>query len=90
MLNALLQTIANLGFDGSAINDAFNSVLSTIRAGDLSSLSGIGNIFTGIISAFTGANVSDVSTILSTLINSMVEILGNASTTALLSNITGA
>lgn len=90
MLNALLQTIANLGFDASAINNAFNQALTAIRGGDVSSLSGLGSIFTGIISAFTGASISDVSTVLSTLVASVIEILGNDTTSAILSNITGA
>lgn len=89
MLNALLQTIANLGMDGTAINDAFNRALATIRGGDATSLSGLGSIFTNLISIFTGASSTDVSTVLAALITSVIEMLGSDATTAVLSNITG-
>lgn len=90
MLNALLQTIANLGLDASAVNAAFNQALAAIRGGDATSLSGLGNMFTGVISAFTGASAADISTVLSTLVMSVIELLGNNTTSAFLSNITGA
>ena len=90
MLNALLQTIANLGLDASAVNAAFNQALAAIRGGDTTSLAGLGNIFTGVISAFTGASAADISAVLSTLITSVIEMLGNSTTSAFLSNITGA
>ena len=34
MLQALLQTLANLGFDSQAINESFNNIMTTIRSGD--------------------------------------------------------
>lgn len=90
MLNTLIQTIANLGFDSNAITEAFNRVIETIRMGDLSSVSGIMDIFTGIVSAITGVSVADISAIITSLIESVVSILSDDSTSSILSVITGA
>ncbi len=90
MLNTLIQTIANLGFDSNAITEAFNRVIETIRMGDLSSVSGIMDIFTGIVSAITGVSVADISAIITSLIESVVSILSDDSTNSILSVITGA
>ena len=90
MLNTLIQTIANLGFDANAITVAFNNVIETIRNGDMSSMKGISDIFTGIIAALTGATAADISAILSSLINSVVAILSDDATSSVLSTITGA
>lgn len=90
MLNTLIQTIANLGFDSTAITDAFNRVLDTIKMGDTSSISGIMDIFTGIVAAVTGASASDISAIITSLIESVVTILSDDATNSILSVITGA
>ena len=90
MLNTLIQTIANLGFDANAITVAFNNVIETIRNGDMSSMKGISDVFTGIIAALTGATAADISAILSSLINSVVAILSDDATSSVLSTITGA
>lgn len=90
MLNTLIQTIANLGFDSAAISDAFNRVIETIRMGDTSSVSGIMDVFTGIVSAITGASAADISAIVTSLIESVVTILSDDSTNSILSVITGA
>lgn len=90
MLQALLQTIANLGFDAQAVNNSFNNVMSTIRTGDTGSLGGLMGIFQGVISAVTGVNANDVSLIASSVITSVMEMLSNAGTSGVLSTITGA
>ena len=90
MLNTLIQTIANLGFDSEAITVAFNNVIETIRNGDMSSMQGISDIFTGVIAALTGASAADINAILSSLINSVVAILSDDTTNSVLSTITGA
>lgn len=90
MLNTLIQTIANLGFDASAITEAFNRVLETIQMGDTSSLAGISDIITGILSALTGVSAADITAILSSLITSVVAILSDDATSSVLSTITGA
>lgn len=90
MLNTLIQTIANLGFDAQAITTAFNNVIETIRNGDVSSMQGISDIFTGIISALTGASTADINAILSSLITSVIAILSDDVTSSVLSTITGA
>ena len=90
MLDTLIQTIADLGFDSSYISDAFNNVLETIQMGDTSSLSGIMDIFTGIVAALTGISVADISAIISSLVSSVVAILSDDSVNSILSTITGA
>jgi len=90
MLNTLIQTIANLGFDSEAISAAFNNVIETLRNGDLSSLQGIADIFTGIIAALTGVTIGDINAILSSLITSIISILSDDATSSVLSTITGA
>ncbi|MBE6791243.1 MAG: hypothetical protein IKB08_06185 [Clostridia bacterium] len=90
MLNTLIQTIANLGFDSSAITEAFNRVLETIKMGDTSSIAGIMDIFTGVVAAVTGASASDISAIITSLIESVVTILSDDATNSILSVITGA
>lgn len=90
MLNTLIQTIANLGFDAEAITEAFNRVIETIQMGDTSSLAGIADIFTGILSAFTGVSTADVSAILTSLVSSVVAILSDDATSSVISTITGA
>lgn len=90
MLNTLIQTIANLGFDENAITAAFNRVIATIQQGDVSSLSGIMDIFTGVLSGFTGLDAADISAVVSSLVSSVVAILSDESTSSILSTITGA
>lgn len=90
MINTLIQTIANLGFDASAITAAFNKVIETIQAGDTSSLAGIMDVFTGIVAALTGASAADIGAIISSLVSSIVAILSDDATSSVLSTITGA
>ncbi len=90
MLNTLIQTIANLGFDESAITSAFNRVISAIQQGDTSSLSGIMDIFTGVVSGFTGLEAADISAVISSLVSGVVAILSDDSTNSIISTITGA
>ncbi len=90
MLQALLQTIANLGFDAQAVNNSFNNVMNAINTGDTSSLGGIMGIFQGMISAVTGVNANDVSLIAASVLNSVMEMLSNAGNSGVLSTITGA
>lgn len=89
MLSALLQTIANLGMDITKVNETFNAILATIAAGDTSSLNGLGDIMTGIISVFTGVTTTDISSILQSLIQSVAEVLSNDTTSTLLSTLSG-
>jgi hypothetical protein len=58
--------------------------------GDTSSVSGIMDVFTGIVSAITGASAADISAIVTSLIESVVTILSDDSTNSILSVITGA
>ena len=90
MLQALLQTIANLGFDAETVNSAFNNILTTIRSGDTSSLSGVMGIFRGLVSVLTGADAADVSLIANSLVTGVMEVLSSASATTVFSTITGA
>lgn len=90
MLNALLQTIANLGIDPSKINATFNAIIATIAGGDLTSVNGIGDVMAGILSVFTGLSSSDIATVVSSLIQSVVEVIANDTTSTLLTTITGA
>lgn len=90
MLSALLQTIANLGFDASAVSNAFNAIMATVQAGDTSSLEGLGGIFTGILSIITGLSSADISTVINALVSSIIELLSSDSATSVLSTITGA
>ena len=90
MLNTLIQTIANLGFDANAITEAFNKVIATIQNGDTSSISGLMDIFTGIVASLTGLSAADISAIISSLVSSVVEILSDDSISNIMSTITGA
>ena len=90
MLQTLIQTIANLGFDAQAVEATFNEIIATIQAGDMSSLEGIGNVLSGILSIFTGINAADISVVISSLVSSVVELLSNDATSSVLSTITGA
>lgn len=90
MLSALLQTIANLGIDVTKINETFNGIVNTIAGGDISSVSGINDIMTGMISVFTGLPAGDITTILQSLIQSVAEVLSNDASNNILSAITGA
>ncbi len=90
MLNTLIQTIANLGFDSEAISSAFNRVIEAIQNGDTSSMKGIADMLTGVVSAITGASSADINAILSSLITSVIAILSDDATSSVLSTITGA
>ena len=90
MLSALLQTIANLGFDASAISNAFNAIISTVQSGDMSSLNGIAGVFTGILSVVTGLSSAHITTVITSLVSSVIEMLSNDSAASVLSTITGA
>ena len=39
MLQTLIQTIANLGFDAQAVEATFNEIIATIQTGDMTSFS---------------------------------------------------
>lgn len=90
MLQALLQTLANLGFSISNLNESFNIAIETIKNGDRSSLDGLTGIFTGFVSSFTGLSDTDVAAILSSLLTSIFEMLTNGDSVSLISSITGA
>lgn len=90
MLQALLQTVANLGFDAQAVNTTFNNIMEAIKGGDTSSINGIMGIFKGVVAAFTGMDAADLSLIASSLITSVLEVLTNSGTASMLSTITGA
>ena len=90
MLNTLIQTIANFGFDSNAITTAFNNAIATIQNGDTGSIGGIMDILTGVLSAFTGASTGDVSAVVNSLITSVVSLLSDDSTSSVLSTSTGA
>ncbi len=90
MLSALLQTIANLGFDAQAVNNAFQSIMDSIQTGDKSSLTGLVGIFKGILAAITGADAADISLILNSLATSVIGLLSNPNSTSVLTTITGA
>ncbi|MCH5197643.1 MAG: hypothetical protein J1E34_01945 [Oscillospiraceae bacterium] len=90
MLQALLQTLANLGFDAQSVNNSFNEVLNTIRGGDTSSLEGIFGVFNNVISVVTGVDSADVSMIIASLVTSIIEVFSNVGGSGILSTITGA
>lgn len=90
MLSALIQTIANLGFDAAAVNAAFQSAMDSIENGDRSSLSGLVGIFKGVVAAITGADAADISLVLNSLATSIIQLLSNPNSTSVLSTITGA
>lgn len=90
MLSALLQTIANLGFDASAISSAFNAIVATVQGGDMTSLDGLTGIFTGILSVITGLSAADITTVITSLVSSVIELLSNDAASSVLSTITGA
>ncbi len=48
MLQALLQTLANLGFDAQAVSQAFNNVMSSIKSGNATSVNGLLGMFKGV------------------------------------------
>ncbi len=90
MLNTLIQTIANLGFDANAITAAFVKAIEAIQMGDMSSLAGITDMFAGILAAFTGVSSADITAIISSLVSSVIAILSDDATSSVLSTITGA
>ena len=90
MLQALLQTLANLGFDSQAINDSFNSIMTSIQSGDTGSLDGVVAMFKGLLSAFTGMDSAELSLIANSVLTSVLELLSNTGTSSVLSTITGA
>lgn len=90
MLQTLIQTIANLGFDAQAVEATFNQIITTIQTGDMSTLEGLGNILSGILSIFTGISAGDISAVISSLVSSIVELLSNDATSSFLTTITGA
>ncbi len=90
MLQALLQTIANLGLDSQTVNNTFNNILNTIRGGDTSSVDGVMGIFRGLITAMTGVDATDASNIVASVVTGMLQVLSNAGASNVLSTITGA
>lgn len=90
MLDALLQTIANLGFDAESINQAFSGILSTLRSGDLHVLDGISGLFKGVLSMLGGLQGQDLSLLIASLVNSVAQILANVNASSVFSTIIGA
>ena len=79
MLNALIQTVANLGFDSDAITMALIKVFEAIQGGDLSSAQGIVELFSGLISAVTGISAADISAIIPVVFESILAMLSDFS-----------
>ena len=87
MLQALLQTIANLGFSSGSVNETFNAVLAAVQAGDTGTL---GSLLKGVVSAVTGVDSADVGLVASSILMSVMEMLSSAGTSGVLTTITGA
>lgn len=77
MLNALIQTAANLGLDSTAISDALSRVFTTIQNGDLTSLQGIVDTFSGVVSAITGIDAGSISAVIPAILESIIELIAN-------------
>ena len=75
MLNALIQTAANLGFDSTGISNALSNVLAAIQNGDLSSLQGVLDLFSGVVSAITGIGAEEISVIIPALLEGIIELI---------------
>ncbi len=90
MLSALLQTIANLGLDGGVINRAFNVVLEAVRNGSLSSVGGVGDVFSSVFSLFSGVTAGEAGSLVGALLAGVMEMLSNVNSSSVLSVITGA
>lgn len=89
MLSALLQTIANLGFDVSVINRAFNEIFHAISSGHTELLGGLKSLFGGAFSLFPGGT-DGWSSVAAALLNSVIDLLANAGSSSILRTITGA
>ena len=90
MLSALLQTIANLGLDGSAINAAFNAVFNAVRAGDLSSVQRAGGLLSGLFSLVNGVSAGEAGSLAGALLVSVMRMLQSVGASSVFSVITGA
>lgn len=77
MLAALIQTIANLGFDSTAISAAFNTAIEALKAGDPTTLEGLTGMFAGVFSALSGFSAADISTVISSIISGVADIISN-------------
>ena len=89
MLSALLQTIANLGFDVSAINRAFNEIFHAVTSGQTELLGDLRNLLGGAFPLLSG-NTAGLSSIAGALLNSILDLLSNAGTSTIIRTITGA
>lgn len=90
MFRALLQSMANFGFDLENITAVYNELLATIRGGDFTSLRGVADFFSGVVAAVTGVSDMDVANLFSALVASVIEVLANSDTSRIVSAITGA
>lgn len=89
MLAELLQTIANLGFDVSVINRAFNEIFHAVNSGQTEVISSLRSVFNGVLPALS--NTSDAwHTIAAALMNSVLDLLAHAGSSSVLHMITGA
>lgn len=89
MLSELLQTIANLGFDVSVINQAFNEIFQAVSSGKTEVISGLRSMFGDVLPYFSGAGDAWGS-IAGALFNSVLDLLANAGASSVLNMITGA
>lgn len=89
MLSALLQTIANLGLDGGAINSAFSAVFDAVKAGDLSAVEGVGGLVSGLFSLFTGVSAGEAGSVAGAILMGVVDMLRSVSASSIFSAITG-
>lgn len=89
MLAELLQTISNLGFDVSVINQTFNEIFSAVSNGQTEVLSELRSMFGGVLPNFSGVNDA-WSSIAGALLNSVLDLLANAGASSVLHMITGA
>ena len=90
MLSALLQTVANLGLDGSVINAAFNAVLEAVRGGDLSSVEGAGGLLSGLFSLVNGVTAGEAGSLAAALLIGVLRMLQSVGASSVFSVITGA
>lgn len=89
MLSALLQTIANLGFDVSAVNRAFNEILEAVNAGQTQLLDGVSDLFGGVF-AFLPGHSEAIGSVAGALLSSVLDLFAAAGNSSVLHMITGA
>lgn len=89
MLSALLQTVANLGLDVSAIDRAFNEIFHAVSSGNTELLGGLKTLFGGAFSLFSG-KTGGTGAVAAALLSSVLDMLANAGASSILRTITGA